>query len=69
MIELLVTVLRGLGGASSIFFPLCTQLICKENVIYDSATIMMIKEKGCIGSVKILLPIQTLIFIENSDNK
>ena len=30
MMELLVTVLRGLGGASSIFFPLCTQLIWKE---------------------------------------
>lgn len=29
MMELLVTVLRGLGGASSIFFPLCTQLIWK----------------------------------------
>ena len=32
MMELLVTVLRGLGGASSIFFPLCTQLIWKGMV-------------------------------------
>ena len=34
MMELLVTVLRGFGGASSILFPLWTQLICKGVVRY-----------------------------------
>ena len=42
MMELLVTVLRGLGGASSIFFPLCTQLIWKGNTFYGLADITLV---------------------------
>ena len=42
MMELLVTVLRGLGGASSIFFPLCTQLIWKGNTFYGLVVITLV---------------------------